>query len=162
MPSERERLTGGQWTIKVWQECLWLLNAKAKGIYSPVSRIYKVWFDLFLSFWKIFEPCRLRQNFVFECKFKSSQRWRRDATNLNGTMHSTEYHHDNRDTHQQHKLCLLDIGRDKAENIKLWQPHKQMRGNTLTQHKITSAWPNLEKLNWITVYGIQEHNLMEM
>lgn len=86
---ERERLTGGQWTIKDWQECLWLLNAKAKGIYSPVSSIYKDWFDLFLSFWKILEPCRLRQNFVFECKFKSLQRWRRDATNLNGTMRSS-------------------------------------------------------------------------
>lgn len=42
MPSERERLTGGQWPIKVCQEGLWLLNAKAKGIYSPVSWIYKV------------------------------------------------------------------------------------------------------------------------
>lgn len=57
----------------------------------------------------------------------------------NAFQRRTEYHHDNRDTHQQHKLCLLDTGRDKAENIKLWQPHKQMRGNTLTQHKITST-----------------------
>lgn len=45
MPSERERLTGGQWPIKVWHEGLRLLNvkekkAKVKGIYSPVSRIY--------------------------------------------------------------------------------------------------------------------------
>jgi len=44
---ERERLTGGQWPIKVWHEGLQLLNvkekkAKAKGIYSPVSRISKI------------------------------------------------------------------------------------------------------------------------
>lgn len=49
----------------------------------------------------------------------------------NAHQRRTEYHHDNPDTHQQHKLCLLDTGRDKAETIKLWQ-HKQIRGNTLT------------------------------
>lgn len=51
----------------------------------------------------------------------------------------TEFLHGNRDSHQQHKLRLLDTGRDKAETIKLWQRHKQMRGNTPTQHKITST-----------------------
>lgn len=50
-----------------------------------------------------------------------------------------KYHHDNPGTHQQHKLCLLDTGRDKTETIKLWQQHKQLRGHTLTQHKITST-----------------------
>lgn len=30
MPSERERLTGGQWPIKVWHEGLRLLNVKEK------------------------------------------------------------------------------------------------------------------------------------
>lgn len=53
MPPERERLTGGQWPIKVWHGSVVTQcerkKVKAKGIYySPVSRIYTR-FDLIHS-----------------------------------------------------------------------------------------------------------------